>query len=463
MCFLFVQATGVGALEPVSWLYIQMELCNTSLRQLLSATGKDAWLVNTDRILEIRRYFRDVAEGLSYIHSKHYIHRDMKPDNIFIVDNHGTIVAKLGDFGLSCKTNPEKADGCGVEILTPRIREGGAGDKSMISFSGSLSDEDMDAASRAELTRACGTRMYFSPELEHSGVYNQLVDVYALGIVLFEMLHVFKTGMERIKVIEQLKQAMCSQPGIQFSQMPLSYILVHLGASKAENGVSTHSPQTGSKPSTPSSEKSTPKPKRRPFEQADDSGGESDIASTSHPSSPVGNAASRHGMQSADATGAATSRHKKLSVDCSSGGGGSPGPDSPVASRGEESKAKARREKLRALIACMSLPMEVIELLERFEFEVCLLLRLLSKAPGQRPSARDVCDELFKVLEKDKNMQQHDAPELEKLRRQVALLQRQIPGNTANMESSSPGSAARRSVFKSQSEADLKSHGGDGM
>ena len=80
----------------------------TSLRQLLNGIGKDQWSVDRDTI---RRYLHDVAEGLSYIHSKQYIHRDMKPDNIFIVNNHGTRVAKLGDFGLSCKTNPEKADG----------------------------------------------------------------------------------------------------------------------------------------------------------------------------------------------------------------------------------------------------------------------------------------------------------------------------------------------------------------
>ena len=37
------------------------------------------------------------------MHSERFIHRDIKPDNIFVVNG----VAKLGDFGLSCKTGGE--------------------------------------------------------------------------------------------------------------------------------------------------------------------------------------------------------------------------------------------------------------------------------------------------------------------------------------------------------------------
>eukprot|EP00960_Hanusia_phi_P017604 518431-Hanusia_phi.AAC.1 len=182
--------------EPVNWLYIQMELCNTSLRQLLNS---DRWEVNLE---VVRRYLRDVTEGLTHIHSLQYIHRDIKPDNIFIVNN----VAKLGDFGLSCKTNSDLVDVAAESSL-------------------GIVHEDEEGAGGEELTRACGTRMYFSPELEHSGIYNEMVDMYALGIVTFEMLHSFKTGMERIKVIEKLKSSMCSPAAAAFSAMPIDSVL----------------------------------------------------------------------------------------------------------------------------------------------------------------------------------------------------------------------------------------------
>jgi serine/threonine protein kinase len=382
------EITQQGETEPVNWLYIQMELCQTSLRQLLNAGS--GWTVDSEKI---RRYLHDVSEGLSYIHSKHYIHRDMKPDNIFIVDNLGSFVAKLGDFGLSCKTQPERAEGGAVDRHTPVARESS---RHLLSINGSLSDENMDEASLAELTRACGTRMYFSPELEHSGVYNQLVDVYALGIVLFEMMHVFKTGMERIKVIEQLKQSMCTSAGAEYSNLPIKYVFVHSDASTSDGNTRTSSPQSKSKPDTPSSDKGSTARKRRPFECGDDSGSDSPKGSVS----PI-----------------RTSSLRLSALDCNLGPN-SPGPTSP--STADRLSGQERTSKLRAQLKKIPLPTEVMELFEKHEFEVCLLLRLLSRAPEQRPSAQDMRDELFKSLPRDTD--EDKGTEMQKLRRELAEL-----------------------------------------
>jgi hypothetical protein len=59
-----------------------------------------------------------------------------------------------------------------------------------------------------------------------------------------------------------------------------------------------------------------------------------------------------------------------------------------------------------------------------FEFEVCLLLRLLSQAPDRRPSAQDMRDELFKSLpnqdvDADKGV---GKDEVQKLRQELAEL-----------------------------------------
>lgn len=45
---------------------------------------------------------RQILEGIQYIHSKHIIHLDLKPENIVCVNGAGTLI-KIIDFGLACK------------------------------------------------------------------------------------------------------------------------------------------------------------------------------------------------------------------------------------------------------------------------------------------------------------------------------------------------------------------------
>jgi translation initiation factor 2-alpha kinase 4 len=52
-----------------------------------------------------------------------------------------------------------------------------------------------------------GTPFYASPEQERVGVsYDTKVDMYSLGIILFEMCCVFTSGMERIKALTNLRK-----------------------------------------------------------------------------------------------------------------------------------------------------------------------------------------------------------------------------------------------------------------
>jgi eukaryotic-like serine/threonine-protein kinase len=89
-----------------------------------------------------------ICEALEYIHSKGVVHRDLKPENIMVDANDRV---KLIDFGI--------AGSVGMRRLT-----------------------------FAKLTHAMGTPDYISPEQVKSKRGDARSDIYALGVMLYEML-----------------------------------------------------------------------------------------------------------------------------------------------------------------------------------------------------------------------------------------------------------------------------------
>ncbi|XP_064550119.1 eIF-2-alpha kinase GCN2 isoform X1 [Drosophila montana] len=161
-------------------MYIQMEFCE---KCTLRTAIDDNLFENTDRLW---RLFREIAEGLAHIHKQGIIHRDLKPVNIFL-DSHDQI--KIGDFGLATtsflalQSNAEYPSHSTTQHVT--FTEDGTG------------------------TGKVGTTLYVAPELTGNAsksVYNQKVDMYTLGIILFEMCQPpFDTSMERAQTIMALR------------------------------------------------------------------------------------------------------------------------------------------------------------------------------------------------------------------------------------------------------------------
>lgn len=119
--------------------YMVMEYVpGITLRKLL----REKHVLTVKQTLEI---ITCVLEGLSSAHKSGLIHRDIKPENI-LIGNNGQI--KLGDFGLSRLASNNTTTGTGL----------------------------------------LGTIAYLSPELITRSEADTRSDVYAIGIMLFELL-----------------------------------------------------------------------------------------------------------------------------------------------------------------------------------------------------------------------------------------------------------------------------------
>ena len=142
------------------YFFIQMEYCDGLPLDKYITSHIDSGIFRKT----IYTFTYQILKSLHKIHSNGIIHRDIKPANIFVVGENDDDI-KIGDFGLATEISQHM-----------------------------ISNNDI-----------VGTPLYLSPEQIGKKLYNEKVDIYASGLVLYEMCACFETLMERRESINMLR------------------------------------------------------------------------------------------------------------------------------------------------------------------------------------------------------------------------------------------------------------------
>lgn len=204
--------------DSVYVLHVQMSMYPMTLAEYLAPVpsnptrGINSGLLRRHcfHLVPALRILLGILCGLQYIHAKGLVHRDIKPSNIFIssmaLDTPGLLAEGFHDVG-SC---PGCFD-CAPHFINPRIGDFGlVADLAKTTMVGAGSEGSSPS-------KVVGTE-YYRPPIHNShpitnlkgkqsaSVVGEKVDVFALGVILVEMLWCCTTSSERLHILRDLQK-----------------------------------------------------------------------------------------------------------------------------------------------------------------------------------------------------------------------------------------------------------------
>ena len=180
-------------------LFIQMELCEADT--LLT------WLQNKKRkVVEDVNMFlwTQIVEGVNHLHSNKWIHRDIKPGNIFVQ----YCVPAESSRAVSSELTRDSSSGSTYSAANfpyvVKIGDFGLAKELSSHLEAPLVSKKPNTSTKSH---PIGTSTYASPEqLEKIVDISFSSDIYSLGIILFEMFQRFETAMERSRVLSSIRK-----------------------------------------------------------------------------------------------------------------------------------------------------------------------------------------------------------------------------------------------------------------
>ncbi|KAL3657568.1 hypothetical protein V7S43_017535 [Phytophthora oleae] len=172
-------------------MYLMLEYCaggdlQQYMRRRQQENGEKSKLLSED---VARHFLRELAKGMQCLWQRNLIHRDLKPQNLLLVEDSPTSVLKIADFGFA---------------------------------------RHLATASMAETL--CGSPLYMAPEILKFQKYDAKADLWSVGTILFEMLAGRPPygGANHVQLLANIeRQPLRFPPTLQLSR-PCRHLLVAL-------------------------------------------------------------------------------------------------------------------------------------------------------------------------------------------------------------------------------------------
>ena len=159
--------------------------------------GSDLSTVLRDEKLTVQRVLaiaREIAAGLQAAHEAGVVHRDLKPANVMIEHDHAIIM----DFGIARSTSR------GAPARRPAPTTGAA-------LTPAVEDE-LTRVAATVVGEVIGTIEYMAPEQARGEHVDQRADVYAFGLIVYDMLVGKRRSEHAVSAVGELQTRLAQTP-----------------------------------------------------------------------------------------------------------------------------------------------------------------------------------------------------------------------------------------------------------